>query len=265
MELLDYLEVARFEGAEAAGFLQSQLSADIDALEPGDATFACYCSPRGQVYALLLVCRVADGFRVVGSGALLPAMLDRLRMFVFRTRVEFALDEGACVYGLPAAEAEAASGVFRPEGKEIGYLVTGSRPEVLSNHGFRAIEIMNRITWLEQDSTEKYIPQMLGFEELGAVSFSKGCYPGQEIVARAHYLGKVKRSPVIVSSGDEFSVGVGDRIELNGGGEWLKGVVVDFAEDAEGVTHLFVVAPSETAGGAREFRLGDQGYRCATT
>ena len=79
MELLDYLDIARFDGPEAADFLQAQLTADIGVLQPGEATYACFCSPRAQVFGLLLVRRLEDGFQVIGAIELLAGMLNRLR------------------------------------------------------------------------------------------------------------------------------------------------------------------------------------------
>jgi len=101
MRPLPYLSVARFEGPDAGEFLQAQLSADIAALEPGDATFACYCTPRGQVIGLLLVCRQDDGYLVTAAAVLLQQILTRLKMFVLRSRVEFSAQPGiaVCVIG----------------------------------------------------------------------------------------------------------------------------------------------------------------------
>jgi folate-binding Fe-S cluster repair protein YgfZ len=84
---LDYLAAARFSGKDAGGFLHAQLSADVQALAPGQATFAAYCSPRGQVLGVLLVCRRRDDYLAAASAALLPGMLQRLRLFVLRSQV----------------------------------------------------------------------------------------------------------------------------------------------------------------------------------
>lgn len=264
MELLDYLGVARFQGPDAAGFLQAQLSADIAALEPGHASYACYCSPKGQVYGLLLVGRRENGFHVAGSSGLLPAMLERLRMFVFRSKVEFAVDESSRVYGLLPQDPPPANGAFYPGASKAGYLIADSAAAAGPGGGFKAFEIRNRIAWLDGNTTGKFIPQMLGFEHIGAVSFKKGCYPGQEIVARAHYLGKVKRGPVILSADMDGTVTNGDRVELNQGEAWVSGSVVDSARDADGSTLLFIVTSAEADSPISQLRIGDRDYRCAT-
>jgi folate-binding Fe-S cluster repair protein YgfZ len=97
---LPYLAAARVVGPDAAAFLQAQLSADLSSLPAGGAGFACYCSPRGQVHALLLVLRSDEGFMVAGSAELLPALLQRLRRFVLRSRVDLVAADELTVWGL---------------------------------------------------------------------------------------------------------------------------------------------------------------------
>ena len=266
MQVLDYLNVALFTGPEAGDFLQSQLSADIVALEPGMATFACYCSVRGQVLGLLLVSRSEDGFQVIGSRYLLPSILKRLQMFVFRARVEFSLDDETCVYGVLPEDKELAGNIIRPEGIDLAYLLAKPGvPPVVGKQSFPEIEIQHQVVWLNNETTEKFIPQMLGFDQIGAVSYTKGCYPGQEIVARARYLGKVKRKPVIVSIEENLLIPAAERVTLRKDSQWLNGTVVDSAAGAGGGTHLFIVAPAEPESVVAEIKYQDHAYRCATT
>lgn len=265
MELLDYLGVARFEGEDAQDFLQAQLSADIAALEPGGAGFACYCSPKGQVYGLLLVRRLAEGFQVLGAKELLPAMLNRLRMFVLRSKVAFSLQEPSLVYGLQPTDGVPSGDAFGPAGSDARYHVMNASGADEPSTGFKAFEITQRIVWLDANTTEKFIPQMLGYDQIGAVSFTKGCYPGQEIVARARYLGRVKRRPVVLSADIDFAVANGERLELRQDEGWTGGTVIDSARDSKNVTQLFIVTSAEPEPAVREFRIGEEVYRCATT
>ena len=101
---LKNLSFARFEGPDASSFLQTQLSADIAALEPGDATYACYCSPRGQVFGLLLVCREDACFNVVAASHLLPGILKRLKMYVMRAKVEISEPPAMQVCGVTGSD-----------------------------------------------------------------------------------------------------------------------------------------------------------------
>ncbi len=267
MTPLSYLSVARFHGHEASDFLQAQLSADIAALQPGEATFACHCSVRGQVFGLLLVHRREDDFLVAGASVLLSGMLNRLKMYVFRTKVGFSEQPELAVFGVAPGEEEPEIGATRPDSTDLAYGFTDRvEDKETAAAGFRAIEISRGITWLAEETTEKFIPQMLGFDRLGAVSFTKGCYPGQEIVARARYLGKVKRGPVIVLTGEQLDVQAADRVELRREGAWSNGTVVDTApaEGGEG-SWCFIIAPVEPETAPDELKVGERTYRCATT
>jgi hypothetical protein len=106
---------------------------------------------------------------------------------------------------------------------------------------------------------------MLGFDQIGAVSYTKGCYPGQEIVARTHYLGKVKRNPVIVQVQEELLINPAERVGLRRADAWSEGTVIDSATNDEAGTLCFIVAPAEPAVGPEELRYQDRSYRCATT
>jgi hypothetical protein len=264
MVVLDYLAAARFTGAEATTFLQSQLSADIAAVAPGGAVYAAYCTPKGQVIGLLLVCRLESEFLVAGSSVLLPAILARLKMYVFRTPVEFAPEPDLAVLGGSDSPESPGGDVFRPGPEGLAYAFASNEPHRPgSGEPFRALELSRGVAWLGGETTEKFIPQMLGHDRIGAVSFSKGCYPGQEIVARARYLGRVKRKPVVVRTSEPLDVAPAEHVGLQRDGNESQGVVVDSAA-LNGGTVLFVVAPDEPGATTRTVRYGDRSYRCAT-
>lgn len=275
---LPYLAAARVQGPDAAAFLQAQLSADIAALAGGGATFACYCSPRGQVYGLLLVCREpgrtgeesSSNFLLAGAAELLPSILERLRRFVLRARVtlEPAGDLAAC--GAPAAAVPAA-GVYRTS-PGLAYRIAETSqcaPDGRAAAAWKALELRHGIAWLGAATSERFIPQMLGFDGLGAVSFSKGCYPGQEIVARARYLGTVKRQPLrlLVDGAPEIPPGSAVRLLQaadGGNGDWLDGTAIDSAAGgAEEPTSILVVA-AVPEGSVTSLEYAARSYFCAT-
>ena len=245
-ETIPYLAVARIVGEDAGDFLQSQLSADILALGVDENTLACYCNPKGQVLGLLLVGREEDEYLLAANRTLLPGILRRLQMYVLRSKAVISHAAERAVAGSP--------------GSGFRFVDAGGDPgdEAVS----RAAELRSGVTWLDEGSSEKFIPQMLGFDAIGAVSFQKGCYPGQEIVARARYLGKVKRKPVIVEARGAPAVEVGGKVRLLRGGEWSNDVVVDQAR-AEGSRVLFTVAQERDAP-AEAVEIDGESYRCAT-
>lgn len=245
---IPYLATASFSGEDAGAFLQSQLSADILALADGENTFACYCTPKGQVLGLLLVERRGDGYDVAARDVLLPGILQRLRMYVLRSKVEIEATPGRAVVGSTGPAYRFSDDVLPMDDPET----------------WRAGELRAGIAWLDETTRESFIPQMLGFDMLGAVSFRKGCYPGQEIVARARYLGKVKRKPAIVELESTPGLANGGRLRLARGGEWLDGVLVDHAVHG-GRTVLFTVARAEPEGEVAEVEIDGIRYGCATT
>lgn len=249
MYRIPYLSTARFSGEEAGAFLQSQLSADIEALQEGQSTFACYCTPKGQVLGLLLVQRSDDCFLVAAAAPLLEGMLQRLGMFVFRTRVTL--------------EASPEIGVYGSRGPRYAFAGLENESEIATDE-WKAHELRNGICWLDEATREKFIPQMLGYDEIEAVSFSKGCYPGQEIVARARYLGKVKRKPLLLVVEGEPNVAPGERIEVSRDGSVEAVTLVDAASPRPGHLLLFCVARAEPENAVESVLINEVRYGCAT-
>jgi len=200
---LTHLSAILFSGVDAGSFLHSQLSADVLGLANGDSTFACYCEPKGRVLALLLVQKVNEDYYVIMSSALATTVIGRLTIYRMRSKVVFDLLAGYTISGM---QADDVSELALNESHAVGipgskqWLVVTRRDISTSKktalrEEWRASELALGITWLNPETSGEFLPQMLGFEALGAVNYRKGCYPGQEIVARTHYLGKVKRHP----------------------------------------------------------------------
>ena len=247
-QAVPYLSAVRVDGDDAGGFLQSQLSADIAALEPGDNTLACYCTPKGKVLGLLLVGRIEHGYLLAGNSDLLPGIIKRLQMFVLRSKVRFS-DTGSVV-------------VASASGPAFG---CSAEADVMADaEAWKAGELLEGIVWLNAESTDSYIPQMLGFENIGAVSFQKGCYPGQEIVARARYLGKVKRKPLVATAEQCPAPDTGTKVRLRREEQWSDAVVVDSARLDEQRGVVFTVAPGEPETAVEEIEIDGTNYRCAT-
>ena len=229
---LDHLAAVRVSGEDAGSYLQAQLTADISALPVGEACFSAYCAPKGNVLALIRVIRREHGFILLMARTLSERVVSELRKYVLRAQVEFTpLD--VPIRG--TREAGTLEYTADPSSDQSPHH-DSSEPE-----RFRAAELKQGITWLGPETSDAYLPQMLGFERLGAVSFRKGCFPGQEVIARVRYLGKVKQLPQVFALEGESRPAVGSEITLeDAGGESVKGVVVDSALDGE-ETVLFVI------------------------
>jgi hypothetical protein len=244
---LPYLSVAHFSGPDTGAFLQAQLSADIAALTDGQSTFAAYCSPRGQVFGLLLVGRQAEGYFLVGSAQLLPSILQRLRIYVLRAKVEIEHLDEVKVCGLTATGPGGPAGVLlAPESVPLQYAVvsenTVSGP---AGEDWRIAELSHGVAWLDSNTTEKFIPQMLNYDQIGAVSFSKGCYPGQEIVARAHYLGKVKRKALVLKVEGHSNMENGSKLQVQYEEAATSATLIDSAPAGRESTLLLIITREE--------------------
>lgn len=223
------LGALRASGKDALGFLHGQLSADLHALADGDASFACLCNAKGGVLALLWVERRGDDFVLVGRRALLPGVLNHLERFRLRAEVNLRFDEDRAVAGHLEASA-------RRYASEPGAAATQS-----DDGSWRAAELEDGVCWLDEHSAGAFLPQMLGFDALGAVNFRKGCYPGQEVIARARYLGRVKRHPWVIDIGSAPDIQSVQAIRLDTGDGDTDGVIVDRAPLPDGL-RLFCVA-----------------------
>ena len=211
--------VIRASGADAASFLHGQLTQDVVHLDPAQARLAGYCSAKGRLLASFVVWRSGDDVLLACHASLLAATLKRLSMFVLRAKcrlsdatAEFALlgHAGAAVpadvAALPAwAVLNDAHGTWLrltnaagvPRAWRIDRADAGapdnrsSDPALLAD--WQWLEVESGIVTIEQATADQFVPQMLNFELIGAVNFQKGCYPGQEIVARSQYRGTTKR------------------------------------------------------------------------
>ena len=247
MTHLRYLSATRFSGPDAGSFLQAQLSADITALEVGQSTFAAYCSPQGKVFGLLLVGRQQDHFTVIGAAPLLPSIVQRMRIYIFRLKVEIEpLDELQVCTVSSSELVDPARLVLEPTGLALRYTIMsdGTKSDADADH-WRYIELGLGVAWLDANTTEKFIPQMLGYDQIDAVSFSKGCYPGQEIVARTHYLGKVKRKPLLVNVVGPAVVENGSRVQIQYESKTANGILLDSAPAEKENTLMFIITRVE--------------------
>lgn len=225
---LTYLAAVSVRGDDAGSFLQAQLSADLEPLQTGQSCFAAYCEPRGNVLAVLRVEKRENDYLLLLAKSLRDDVLKRLGMYVLRARVEFeALDD-------------AVVGSLANEVLDYGLAEAGGEPGGGLVEDWRAAELRRGLAWLGTQTAGQFLPQMLGLERLGAVSFKKGCFPGQEIIARLRYLGKLKRFPLLLRVAPGLELAPGEEVTLLGDSAEDKAAVVDTALDGDSCL-VFVV------------------------
>ncbi|HZF79373.1 MAG TPA: folate-binding protein [Rubrivivax sp.] len=212
--------VIRASGAEARKFLQGQLTQDMNAVAEGQARLAGFCSAKGRLQASFVIWQgAADEFLLACSADVLTATLKRLSMFVLRAKCKLS-DASAEVplWGLAgAAELDqmplwsrrgiAGAELIRlPDATVAGQAVTrglraGTSPPAMPElhaETWRWLEAASGVPRIVAATVEQFVPQMINLELVGGVDFQKGCYPGQEVIARSQYRGTLKRRAFVV-------------------------------------------------------------------
>jgi len=220
------------QGADAREFLHAQLTNDIRNLPPERAALAGWCSAKGRLLATFLVIPAPQGFLLQLARDLAPAVAKRLSMFVLRSKVKIADQSDAWAqFGVWNTNEDAAG--ISWQGGTATVPVGEKRVLRLEPAACASAECKgDEETWYLQEiragrpfitaaTQDQFVPQMVNLETLGGVDFQKGCYPGQEIVARAQYRGQVKRRMV------RLPAPPGER--LRPGQEFNGGTVVDSA------------------------------------
>lgn len=252
---LPFFGVIRVSGDDRADFLHNQLSNDVNHLAVGQACYATYNTPKGRVSANMLVLNRGEDLLLLTAADLLEPLIKRLRMFVLRAKVVFEVLENDAVAAewvdslapLPAAEptlsfaAEEADGVWTIYLPHQGRLQTGEAEKLAAydaeaENAWQLHEIRSGYPWISAATKDLAVAQMLNQHIIGGVHFRKGCYPGQEIIARAQYRGQVKRGLALLSSPAAQSAGAA---VLHGGEE--AGQIINTAHTENGSLSLAVI------------------------
>lgn len=254
---LTHLGVIRIHGEDAAKFIHGQLTQDFALLGHDQARLAAFCSAKGRMQASFIGFKAADGdVLLVCSRDLLAPTLKRLSMFVMRAKAKLSdATEEMAVWGLAGAATqsvgEAAWAPWTKKDVAQGSLVClypagpVARQLWVSPAGESAPhgqpmelplwlwgEVMSGVATVSTPVFESFVPQMLNFESVGGVSFKKGCYPGQEVVARSQFRGTLKRRAFIVHSIGPLTAG--DEVLAHADAEQVAGQVVQVAPNPQG-------------------------------
>jgi len=270
---LAHLGVLDVEGADAQRFLQGQTSAQVSLANGDLAPLTCFCTPKGRMLANAQLLRVAPShYRLLMHASLVSALAEHLRKFAPFYKVELRERDDLALLGLIGDEAAALAEVrfdtqaprpWHQAGDATTQLVThpGTRPRLLiclpaarleadwtwlrehatpvGNGVWRLHDIQAGLAWLDASQRDTYLPQMINWEALGGISFKKGCYTGQEVVARAHFRGQVKKRLIRAQLEGDTLPAPGSAIE-DGAGKRL-GEVFQAELDAYGQAEILAV------------------------
>lgn len=215
-------------GDEALAFLQNQFSNDVNAVDNGHSQLSSYSNHKGRMFAIFQLFMLSDSYYLRLPRTILEPTLKRLQMFVLRTKVTLSDESDDLLsIGLLGTEAEAwlqtkfsdlpsadyqaivSNGMHlqrEPSAGDARYTLSAPASQIQSLYGelSTALPLVSTNQWqlsqidagiptIYPETREAFVPQMTNLELIDAVNFKKGCYPGQEVVARMHYLGKAKR------------------------------------------------------------------------
>jgi folate-binding protein YgfZ len=287
---LSSLALISFSGSDAQTFLHNQLSCDVSVLTPETSTYGSYCTPKGRMLATFLLWRSGDDYLMQLPSALREAIQKRLSTFILRSKVKAADASNEWIkLGLAGKGAaaligrsfgqvpQAAHGVAHLDETTIIRL-PGDRFEIVAPK-HKAPIIMETLAgeadmaepeywdWLDiragvpvitPATQEQFVPQMANLDLIGGVSFTKGCYPGQEIVSRTYHRGTLKQRMYLANLMVEERPQAGDKLYSTATGEQSCGMIVNAARSpGDGYDALAVIQIAAAARGEVRWKAPD--------
>ncbi|MFW2440741.1 MAG: YgfZ/GcvT domain-containing protein [Arenicellales bacterium] len=291
---LDDLTSLRVTGNDATKFLHAQFTNDLANLPVDNWQYSGYCTPKGRSLAFMTIARLGENeFLLILPAEVSDKVLPRLRMFVMRDDVTITQqDENTTILGILHAAGNlpdlavtqvTENGKLSRDGDnflltldhESGrFLYIGDTTKIdtdaaTDRNDWTLADIQSGIPAVVLATQEAYVPQMINLDLIGAVNFKKGCYPGQEIVARVHYLGKIKQRMYVVKTDSKEQAQPTDKIYIAGQPEKAVGTVVQSAI-SDSTQYLQAVLQTKTIDENLDLRLysadgekltmGDQPY-----
>lgn len=266
---LSYLAIIEISGADAESFLNMQFTSNINKLSEHQLQFSAWCNPKGQVKTTFYIYRHADYFYILLPEELKVSFLKQLTMYILRadvqltdrsdalTRLGLCLEksdilnqfpDNLVVLPLASTETDLSSRPSR-------YIIVTDIQQVESvrktltekltdtdSFTWKALDIQTGIPWLTQETTEKFLPQMLNLDLMEALDYQKGCYPGQEVIARLHYRGELKRNLYLATCTTKKRPDPGTSIVSS---DKTVGTVIQAQTDVE-ATYLLAVIDNDS-------------------
>lgn len=211
-------------GEEAPGFLQNLLTNDVQQLNQQPAQISAMCNPKGRLLALFVLIKTESGYQLVLPKSQSAFLTQRLQMFKLRSKVDIAdCSETLHVCGLQGNDASTSAILLPSQSRALLIASTEQMTAELESLLNRDWQLAAEASWhiaeieagipaIFPESRELFTAQQLNLDLIGGVSFRKGCYPGQEVVARLHYLGEPKRRLFQALAGTDTVPEVGETI-----------------------------------------------------
>ncbi|OOE90249.1 tRNA-modifying protein YgfZ [Salinivibrio sharmensis] len=266
---LDNWALTKVSGDDTKSYLQGQLTCDIASLGEDESTLAAHCDPKGKVWSVLRFFHFQDGLAMVQPASIEATQLQEVKKYAIFSKIAF---EKADVVLLGIVGAQADKWVAEHFGSEgnvrqgqsgtavciapnrwllavdtdtASELVNQGQATLLTHEYWDKCDIDAALPRIEQATSGEFIPQSLNLQALNAISFTKGCYTGQETVARAKYRGINKRAMYKLSGHADHTPAAGDKIERAVGDNWRSGgTVIAGYREANGRATVLAVLPN---------------------
>ena len=280
---LNNIGVIQITGEERATYLQGQITADINKLNSNNSLLACHCDFKGKVWSVFYALAWQDSILLITHNSVLDKSLTELNKYGVFAKVEISNKSGDWriiggagsqfedsineLFGtLPTGDGTVISNDFglvmsiqQPEQRYLVIQPENAKKQLnneLAQDGdlWEIADIRAGIGDIRDTSTNEYVPQMLNLQALHAIDFEKGCYMGQEVVARTKYLGRNKRAGFILKTESEKKDLSGEQLEYQIGENWRPGGKILRSGSDSGQTWIFAVLANDTEIGS-SFRV----------
>lgn len=242
------LRAIEVTGPDAIAFMQSQLTIDVEGISDSRLHPTAWCSPDGRADAVLLIGVRADSVWLVLPESLVVPIVKRARMFSIGRKVALEPDVAAYPALGPAAREPRALELAHDPDRSLllgePEDVAGADSDVLPDPWLQA-DIECAMPWTLPETAGAYLPQMLGLEALGGLSYKKGCFPGQEVIARVHYRGRVTRRTARFRLAADTPPEPGSTFELAGKPAQVLYAVVEAGQAGSSIGLAVVAAEAE--------------------
>ncbi|MFK5949449.1 MAG: folate-binding protein [Methylococcales bacterium] len=271
---LPHLATLQVTGLDANTFLQGQLSCDINELTESKSFFAAFCNAKGRTISTLLIIKRTHDFILLLPVELLEKVSKKLQMYIMRSDVQLNnMQDELCLIGINSTNTfpefpQENFAVSHKNGAILIKLPLRDNRHLIISPASEAISLWKGLTsnsalvpchsslwveqdisagipWLNQENSEEYIPQMLNIDKLGGISYTKGCYTGQEIIARTHYLGKAKRELFLAYCKKAAIISIGTQI-ITDTNEQIVGKVLSLQSNNYHTKMLVVMHSADT-------------------
>ncbi|MFQ2150892.1 tRNA-modifying protein YgfZ [Aeromonas jandaei] len=267
---LTKIAITRLSGQDRVKYLQGQVTCDVNALQPGQSTLGGHCDPKGKLWSDFRLLCLEESLLLLTTPSVLERQLPELKKFAVFSKVEIAADERhatglagkgtdawvAAQFGLEQSGLVAGGMAVKIE-QDRWLLVSSEQTDALpagDESLWWGLEIKAGLPHMEAVHQGEFIPQMLNLQALDGICFNKGCYMGQETVARAKYRGANNRALFLLAGSANEPVNAGDTLEIQLGDNWRRSGMVLNAWQHQGQVWLTAVLPKDTEADAR-FRL----------